>query len=218
MKFIKIPGKSYEMMDAPVTQKQWTKVMGINPSYFKNKLNNPVESVSWNDVQSFISKLNGKDKKFIYELPTEEEWEYCCRAGSQGDYYFGNDEKLLKKYAWYNENSKESTHPVKKKLPNKFGLYDMHGNVWEWTSSVWSKGSSFRVFRGGGWGSVPQNLRSANRNNDDPGSSNSNVGFRLARTLCNSERFAPVSLDKAALSEAVGEVQAALDKIKELLK
>lgn len=127
MEFVKIPGKDYEMQDAPVTQKEWTKVMGNNPSYFKGK-NNPVETVSWNDCQEFIKKLNESQKEYMYSLPTEEQWEYCAKSCDEID---------VLKQAWCWENSKSKTNPVKKKKPNKLGLYDMLGNCWEWMQDEW---------------------------------------------------------------------------------
>jgi formylglycine-generating enzyme required for sulfatase activity len=131
--------EDFEIMDTQVTQKQWQDVMGSNPSYFKNNPDNPVETVSWNDVQEFIKKLNEKNDGYVYDLPTEEQWEYACRAGTQTAYSFGDDPKDLKDYAWYWENSENTTHPVKQKKPNAWGLYDMHGNVWEWCKDVYDK-------------------------------------------------------------------------------
>lgn len=132
------PGTKFEICEAPVTQAQYEMVMGNNPSYFKDSgPDAPVETVSFNDAQAFIKKLNEIQNEYTYRLPTEEEWEYACRAGSTTDYFFGNDESDLKDYAWYCENSDNKTHPVKQKKPNAWGLYDMHGNVWEWTESVY---------------------------------------------------------------------------------
>jgi len=95
----------------PVTQGEWKTVMGTNPSYLIGD-NLPVESVSWNDCQNFISKLNIIEGKKIYRLPTEAEWEYACRAGSQSKYFFGDDESLLHEFAWFDENSDDKTHSV----------------------------------------------------------------------------------------------------------
>lgn len=136
MNFVKIPEKNYEMMDAPVTQSEWEELTGENPSRLKGP-DRPVESVSYHDVQKFIEKLNSKNDGYKYRLPTEDEWEHACRAGTTTQYYYGDDPKKLSDYAWYWENSDKQTHPVRQKKPNAWGLYDMHGNVWEWTSSEW---------------------------------------------------------------------------------
>lgn len=152
MEFILIPAGSFQMGEESeahnvkiekefylgkyeVTQKQYQAIMGNNPSYFKGE-NRPVEKVSWNDAQEFIKKLNEKDggtKK--YRLPTEAEWEYAAKAGSSIKWSFGDDKNELENYAWYNKNSGNETHEVGQKKPNGFGLFDMHGNVWEWTCS-----------------------------------------------------------------------------------
>jgi formylglycine-generating enzyme required for sulfatase activity len=145
-----------------VTQAQWQQVMGTNPSNFKGD-SLPIETVSWNDAQKFIRKLNEMNDGFVYRLPSEAEWEYACRAGTTGD-YAGN----LGSMAWYVDNSGNQTHPVGQKQANAFGLYDMHGNVSEWCAdawhenyngaptdgSIWLSGgdSSRRVLRGGSWG------------------------------------------------------------------
>lgn len=121
------------MATTEVTQGQWYAVMGNNPAYFQNgNPDMPVEQVSWYDAQAFIKKLNQKEHTNAYRLPTEEEWEYAARAGSSGKWCFGNSESELSQYAWYDGST---THPVATKKPNKWGLYDMYGNVWEWTNS-----------------------------------------------------------------------------------
>jgi len=121
------------MQTTEVTQGQWQDVMGGNPSYFKKCGEAcPVEWVSWNDAQRFIEKLNAKEDTKRYRLPTEAEWEYACRAGSQASFSFGNDVDALPEYAWYRANSEKRTHPVGRRKPNPHGLNDMHGNVWEW--------------------------------------------------------------------------------------
>ena len=124
--------KFYYMSKFEVTQAQYQAVMGINPSYFIGEGNLPVDSVIWDDCQDFLKKLNEKFPSNEFRLPTEVEWEYACRAGSTTEYYFGDSEGNLGEYAWYDSNSPKKTHPVGEKKPNAWGLYDMHGNVWEW--------------------------------------------------------------------------------------
>ena len=149
---VKIPNKNYLIGMTEVTQAQWQEIMGNNPSHFKGDLSRPVESVSWNDCQEFIKKLNArtevKKAGITFRLPTSEEWEYACRAGSKGKYGllpYGR-EGTIDEMGWYKDNSDGKTHPVGQKKPNAWGLYDMHGNVWEWTDSA--NGES-RFYRGG---------------------------------------------------------------------
>jgi eukaryotic-like serine/threonine-protein kinase len=156
--------------------------MGNNPSSFKGD-DLPVENVSWNDAQEFVKKLNTAGatgrSPLRFRLPTEAEWEYAARAGTQTAYYFGDDADYLGDYVWYSKNSGGQTHPVGQLKPNAFGLYDMLGNVWEWVEDTWHDsyagapadgrawidpgGESNRVLRGGGWRYVPQSARSAMR-------------------------------------------------------
>jgi formylglycine-generating enzyme required for sulfatase activity len=181
----------FEIGKYEVTQAQWEAVMGNNPSYFKGG-NRPVEQVSWYDVQEFIERLNALDDGYVYRLPTEAEWEYACRAGSNGDYA-----GKLDAMAWYNDNSQQMTHPVGTKQPNAWGLYDMHGNVFEWCQDYYDAGyyaqspsvdlqgpesGSFRVKRGGGWMFSAAFARSAARDLYAPTYRFNFVGFRLVRT------------------------------------
>ncbi len=176
--FCPIPEQDYYLGKYPVTQQQWEAVMGSNPSHFKGgRL--PVEMVSWDDAQLFIQKLNQLSGKKHYRLPTEEEWEYACRAGTTSEYYFGDDESQLGEYAWYEGNAGRTTHPVGQKKPNEWGLYDMAGNVWEWTDSWYDSSRSFRVIRGGSWGCSAVGCRSANRYDFQPDVRYDYVGFRL---------------------------------------
>jgi formylglycine-generating enzyme required for sulfatase activity len=195
-----------------VTQGQYQTVMGQNPSGFKGSDNLPVEEVSWLDAVRFCNKLSEReglnpyyriegDAVTIaggdgYRLPTEAEWEYACRAGTTTRFSFGDDEKALGQYAWYLANSSFQTHPVGEKPPNAFGLYDMHGNVWEWCWDGYDTNyyerspgkdppgpgtAAHRVIRGGGWDDDPQFARSAYRFRDSPGYRSFYLGFRLAR-------------------------------------
>jgi len=128
---------AFRMGKYPITQKQYEAVMGNNPSRFKGDENLPVEWVSWLDAVAFCKKLSELTGQNVM-LPSEAQWEYACRAGSTGKYCFGDDDKQLENYAWYDKNSENKTHPVGVKLPNTWGLYDMHGNVWEWCADDWA--------------------------------------------------------------------------------
>ena len=185
-----------------VTQRQWQAVMGNNPSRFKNCGRDcPVEKVSWNDVQEFIGKLNGRSGGRPYRLPTEAEWEYAARAGTTTDTYAGDitkpsgNDPVLNGIGWYYENSGRKTHPAGRKGPNAFGLHDMLGNVWEWVGDWYgdypggtvtdprgSRTRSYRVDRGGSWNGIARDCRSASRGRDSPGFRNIGLGFRLLRT------------------------------------
>ena len=173
--------------------------MGSNPSSFSSCGDGcPVESVSWNDAQDFAQRLSQKTGK-QYRLPSEAEWEYAARAGSSTKWSFGDNESQLGDYAWFSANSQNKTQRVAQKRPNAFGLFDMHGNVWEWVqdcwhgnyngaptdSSAWTTGcsGSYRVLRGGSWIIFPAILRSAYRNGSTPDFRNNISGLRLARTL-----------------------------------
>ena len=182
-----------------VTQAQYEQVMGVNPSEYKGA-NNPVEMVSWEDAVEFCRRLSElpaeKAAGNVYRLPTEAEWEYACRAGTTTKFSFGDDESDFGEYGWYRENSGRTTHPVGSKLPNAWGLYDMHGNVWEWcqdwygdypsgsvTDPSGATSSSFRVLRGGGWDYSADGCRSAFRGRDLPSCRDyGRLGFRVVRS------------------------------------
>lgn len=193
----KVSLKPFCMGKYPITQAQWKAVMGENPSRFKGD-DLPVESVSWEDARAFcqeLSKRTGKE----YRLPTEAEWEYAARAGSTGDFCFGDDVKLLDDYGWYGGNSGGSTHPVGKKKPNNWGLHDVHGNVWEWCEDVWhdnykgapDDGSAWvhggnqdrRLLRGGSWGYFRDSARAVYRDLNFPLYRSDGFGFRVV-VLC----------------------------------
>ena len=177
-----------------VTQGEWEKVMGTNPSTFKGS-DRPVDHVSWNDAQEFIARLNQNTGK-RYGLPTEAQWEFAARGGvkSNGFEYAGSN--VVNEVAWYKANSGGATIPVGRKLPNELGLYDMSGNVWEWCQDWasnnyyrWSpsenpsgpESGSFRVFRSGAYNSPPDYVSASHRYWGEPDWRQSNNGFRLVR-------------------------------------
>jgi len=142
----------------------------------------PVIHVSWHDAVAFCEWLSEKTKQ-NYRLPTEKEWEYACRAGTNTKWSFGDDENELGKYAWYYKNSKNKTHPVGEKLHSPWGLYDMHGNVWEWCEDWYDKEEKEKVLRGGSWSDFTNFARSAYRDFWDPSDRYYDRGFRILRTL-----------------------------------
>ena len=176
-----------------VTQAQYEKMMGKNPSYFAGADHNPVEKVSWNDAVAFCQKLS-QETGDRYQLPSEAQWEYACRAGTDTRFSFGDSDDELGDYAWYDSNSDQRTHPVGQKRPNDWGLFDMHGNVYEWCQDwyhesyngaptdgrAWIKPKGEdRVQRGGGWDSYPSGCRSANRVGFPPDTLHRFSGFRV---------------------------------------
>jgi formylglycine-generating enzyme required for sulfatase activity/diacylglycerol kinase family enzyme len=176
-----------------VTQDQWQKVMGRNPSFFKKGHALPVEQVSWNDVKAFIDKLNARSKGgYRLALPTEAQWEYAARSGGKDEVYAGGSE--IDRLAWFNANSGGSPHPVGTKAPNGLGIYDMSGNVWEWCEDVYSDlaygehahnnplfngTGTYRVRRGASWFDAPRDLRSTMRGWNHPDYRISFIGLRL---------------------------------------
>jgi sulfatase modifying factor 1 len=175
-----------------VTQGEWEKIMGSNPSYFKKGARYPVEQVSWNDAQEFLRKMNFQSGK-QYRLPTEAEWEYAARSGGKLEKYAGfSDVPDLDSYAWFGKNAGGSTHPVGEKKPNGLGLHDMTGNVIEWVQDWkgnYSSSSrdnpqgplsgSYRVLRGGSWKTLPWFLRATTRDLHPPDSKLDSYGFRV---------------------------------------
>jgi formylglycine-generating enzyme required for sulfatase activity len=184
-----------------VTQGEYSSVIGSNPSYFGGDTNRPVEMVNWSEANNYCAQLTVRERTagrlpagWAYRLPTEAEWEYASRAGSTNRFSYGNDPGYtqLGNYAWYVANSGGTTHPVGGKSPNRWGLYDMSGNVWEWCSDWYgtypggnvtdpsgSVSGSGRVTRGGGWGDIANDCRSARRNYYDPSRRYSWIGFRV---------------------------------------
>jgi len=186
--------KPFYMGATEVTQAQYEAIMGKNPGSFKGP-QNPVESVSWNDAVEFCKALSKKTGKTV-TLPTEAQWEYACRAGSKTRFCYGDDpdNTTIGDYAWYSANSESKTHPVGQKKPNDWGLYDMHGNVWEWCSDwftdSYAKASNVDptgpdsgkapVVRGGGCINNPLYCRSSFRYGMNPDFRDFAIGFRVS--------------------------------------
>ncbi|MEE8523201.1 MAG: SUMF1/EgtB/PvdO family nonheme iron enzyme, partial [Thermoanaerobaculia bacterium] len=192
--------RDFWLAETPCTQTLWETVTGKNPSHFKSP-DRPVETVSWGNCREFLKALNERIPGLEMRLPSEAEWEYACRAGTETSTYAGELEilesgkaPLLDSIAWYYGNSSQGTQPVAQKDPNRWGLYGMLGNVWEWCSD-WigsygveavedptgpGKGAE-RVFRGGAWIYDARRVRCASRNADVPGIRYDSLGFRLAR-------------------------------------
>ncbi len=191
--------RPYWLGATDVTQEEYQRVMGSNPSKFQGDPQRPVEQVSWDDAVEFCRKLSAlpgeKAAKRRYGLPTEAQWEHACRAGTTTRWYAGNDEAGLGDVAWFASNVGGQTHRVGQKHANAWGLYDMHGNVWEWCQDWYDKEyyakspvddpggpptGSHRVFRGGGWNVVAGGCRSAYRDHFVPGFRYFNLGFRAS--------------------------------------
>lgn len=187
---------SFEIGRNEVTQELWGAVMGDNPSAFEDCPQCPVETVSWDDIQAFIEKLNAAGEQF--RLPSEAEWEYASRGGqrSQGHPYSGSDDWAA--VAWYYENSGNRTRPVAQRQANELGLFDMSGNVREWVQDCWHDSyvdapvdghawvqgdCTRRAIRGGSWYGKPSYMRTANRFWYTTYFRNNNLGFRIARTI-----------------------------------
>lgn len=185
-----------------VTQEEYAALMGVNPSGFQGGTNRPVESVTWNEANAYCNKKTTVEHEggrlpagFVYRLPTEAEWEYACRAGTTTRFSFGDDltNTELVGYGWFIDNSDSTTHAVGRLKPNPWGLYDMHGNVWEWCHDLWEDAYPggtvtnytgptegwLRVARGGSWLYDAAFCRSANRDNYGPDNRCSDIGFRV---------------------------------------
>jgi formylglycine-generating enzyme required for sulfatase activity len=194
---------TFEEWDFAQADKEWRKITGMKPrkpeDYGWGRDRRPVIDVSWEGAQKYVIWLSHKTGQ-PYRLLSEAEWEYACRAGSEAAYCFGDSEAELGDYAWYWDNSERRTHPVGQKKPNKFGLYDMHGNVWEWcedvgyhsyadkpeelkeTGAAWVTGDGAeRSRRGGSWYSSARDVRAAARYADGPGGRFHYIGFRCAQ-------------------------------------
>lgn len=187
--------RSFSLQRTEVTQAQWQRVMGFNPSRFKRCPQCPVENVSWDEVHQFITRLNQQAQGGGFRLPTEAEWEYAARAGTIGDY---GGTGVLYEMGWYEWNSRDRSRPVGQKQPNAWGLYDMHGNAWEWVQDWYQAdyyvrapgtdppgpaSGNYRVLRGGSRHNIAIYARSAYRSHGYPSHRNYNYGFRLARTF-----------------------------------
>jgi formylglycine-generating enzyme required for sulfatase activity len=201
-----------------VTQAEYERVIGGNPSQFKGDAARPVETVRWDEASAFCRKLGELPQeqaaRAAYRLPTEAEWEYGCRSGTTTTWYGTVDEAALKEQAWFDANGGGTTHPVRQKTPNAWGLYDMHGNVWEWCADWHDKdyyagspsddpkgpsSGSLRVYRGGSWGDGPGYCRSAYRSwASSLESRHYALGFRVVRTI----DFPPATVAKPAASAA----------------
>jgi formylglycine-generating enzyme required for sulfatase activity len=192
--------KGFYMGKYKVTQRDYLWVTGTSPSAFPGDDDRPVETVTWEDATNYCAQLTKRERSAklippncVYRLPTEAEWEYACRAWTSTRYSYGDDPGYsgLANFGWYKDNSALITHAEGQKLPNPWGLYDMHGNLWEWCqdwygpypggSVINSQGSptgSYRVFRGGSWGCEPWECRSAQRDFNPEGNTGY-VGFRV---------------------------------------
>ena len=182
----------YYIGETEVTQELWNAIMGSNPSSHMGDMQRPVERVSWDDCQTFISKLNQLTGA-TFHLPTEAQWEYAARGGNKSKGYTYSGSNAIDDVAWYNDNSDRMTHPVKTKAPNELGIYDMSGNVFEWCSDWYGSYSSaaqtdptgpatgfYRVRRGGSWDDIAASCRVAYRISGAPTNTINYLGLRLA--------------------------------------
>jgi len=201
----------FQMSETEITQTQYQELMKSNPAFFKASGANPVERVSWFDAVTFCNRLSEKAKldpcydlktgacdfsKNGFRLPTEAEWEYACRAETGTDYSTGDGPNALNRAGWYADNSGEKSHPVGQKTANAWGLFDMHGNVWEWCQDWYAKdyyagspkqnaagpaSGAERVLRGGSWIDNTGSCKASKRRSYSPNKNYSDIGFRVAR-------------------------------------
>ena len=222
--------QSFELGKYEVTQGLWKSVMGTEPwngeGNVKADKDCPATFVSWNDATKFCQQLTAIERKSGklkanegYRLPTEAEWEYACRAGTTTAFSFGNNKSKLGEYAWFtgNTGSEQYAHKAGLKNPNPWDFHDMYGNVAEWcsdwyggkliggTDPVGPESGSGRVVRGGGWGLIPGDCRSADRLANDPSSRGSNLGFRVVRSRDLLKRVSAISRKPAVVSRNKGE-------------
>ncbi|MDP6154968.1 MAG: SUMF1/EgtB/PvdO family nonheme iron enzyme [Candidatus Thermoplasmatota archaeon] len=189
--YVKIPRKNFYMARHTVTQREWSIVMGTAPwegrRYGTEGDDFPVTYISWYQCKEFIKRLNEMEGVDSYRLPTEEEWEYACSAKNTTFYHFGDDEKHLGDYAWYRDNTwavgEKYAHRVCDKKPNAWGLYDMHGNVWEWCEDEYDAEGEARVITGGSWDDLAENCRTGEHHGNVPEDKTDDVGFRLIRDV-----------------------------------
>lgn len=192
---VKVP--SFYMAKFAVTQEQWLAIVGSNVATFRDNLQAPMESISWLEAQEFCRRLATKTQH-LYRLPSESEWEYACRAGTNTAYHFGDDSTQLSDYAWFAANADKRSHPIGQKVPNPWGLYEMHGGVWEWCEDTWhdtwhdnfygapADGKAWiegnvgrRVRKGGSWSNEAKLCRSASREWHWQGDRYNDIGFRV---------------------------------------
>lgn len=169
--------RRYYLQTTPVTQGQWKKVMGENPSFFQGHDDLPVEQVSWEDCQRFLKRLNLLQEGH-FRLPSEREWAFACQAETQRPYFFGKDPEELTDHAWFKENTYQ-TQAVAQLRPNPYGLYDLYGNVWEWVRDDTVSQAAQRTLRGGCWQSTAQECNSYSRQKESSGQASFLIGFRV---------------------------------------
>ncbi len=192
---VEVNVNAFYMAKFAITQEQWFTIMGSNPSGFRESLQAPIENISWLDAQDFCRKLAARSPYlYSYRLPSEAEWEYACRAGTNTAYHFGDSPAQLSDYAWFADNSNKRSQPVGQKVPNPWGLYEMQGGIWEWCEDAWhdnfkgapadgsawlDENSGRRVRKGGSWSNEARLCRAASREWHWQGDRYNDIGFRV---------------------------------------